>query len=90
MDAEMKTDAKITHAENELHRMSATEVALDDRGEGGNNVASVNKETAGKEALRSMALNETDKRKLTDLETGDESDPGDRASVPRGVWPYDK
>lgn len=70
----MKNDAKITHEENELHRMSAMEVALDDRGPGAGNVASVNKETAGKEALRSIALNETDKRKLTDLITGDESE----------------
>ncbi|HZG56870.1 hypothetical protein [Paenibacillus sp.] len=79
----MKNDANVTHQENEMHRMSATEVALDDRGPGVGNVASVNKETAGKEALRSMALNETDKRKLTDLETGDESDPGDKARIPR-------
>ncbi len=85
----MKNDANITHEENVRNRMSGTEIALDDRGPGVGNVASVNKETAGKEALRSMALNETNKRKLTDLETGDESDPGDRANVPRGPWPYE-
>jgi len=85
----MRNDANITHEENELHRMSGTEIALDDSGAGGRNVASVNKDTAGKEALRSMALNETDKRKLTDLATGDENDPGERANIPRGPWPYE-
>ena len=85
----MKFDAKVTHEENEQNRMSGTETALDDKGPGGRNVVSRNEGVAGKEALRSMALNETDKRKLTDLETGDESDPDfERDNIPRGPYPY--
>jgi hypothetical protein len=80
----MKNDANITHQENQLHRNSGTESVLDDRGPGGNNVASVNEETASKEALRSMELNATDKRKLTSLVTGDESDP---AEIAKDKWP---
>jgi hypothetical protein len=80
----MKNDANITHQENELHRISGTESVLDDRGPGGNNVASVNEEVAGKEALRSIELNVTNNRKLTDLVTGDESDP---AEIAKDKWP---
>jgi hypothetical protein len=66
----MKNDAGITHEENREHMISGTEPALDGKGPGGKNVASVNEEVAGKEAIRSMELNTDEKRKRTELTTG--------------------
>jgi hypothetical protein len=66
----MKNDANVTHKENKEQMMSGTETALDDKGPGGSNVASVNEEVAGKEALRSMELNTDDQSKRTGLTTG--------------------
>ncbi|MCI3919640.1 hypothetical protein MO973_05260 [Paenibacillus sp. TRM 82003] len=53
----MKNDANVTHQENRQNMLSGTEPALDGKGPGGRNVASVNEEVAGKEAVRSMELN---------------------------------
>jgi hypothetical protein len=66
----MRNDGSTTHKQNRENMISGTEPALDGKGPGGANVASVNEEVAGKEAVRSMELNTDEKRKRTELTTG--------------------
>jgi len=66
----MKNDASITHQENEINEENGTESVLSDTDRAGRNAAAVSGQVAGKEALRSMAMNEEAKRKKTDLTTG--------------------
>lgn len=66
----MKQDANVTHQSNRINKENGTEIVKEDNGPGGNNVASVNADIAGREALRSMEMNEEERRKPSELTTG--------------------
>lgn len=67
----MKQDAKVTHQSNAINAENGMEAALEFSPEGGKNAASVSGAVAGREALRSMALDREPKRKKSELTTGD-------------------